>query len=815
MKLRNMIGKGCFGALFIACSIGNVYGQRIRENFDRNWSFHRGDIAIGLAVKSGATGGLTDTKVKTVDEALTIAYHDKNKAVDYNPKDWEIVNLPHDWCVSEAFVNDSSKVIDGAPDGLVSHGFLPVGIGFYRKEFVIPAEDLGKKISIDFDGIFRNSTVWVNGHLMGSHASGYIPSSYDLTDVLRYGEEGKNVVLVKVDGSEFEGWWYEGCGIYRHVWLVKTHPVHVARFGTFITTPEITTEKAEVKIQTTLLNETVKDRTVTLISQLMDEDGKLLDTCSDSQEIPALNEVEIKQYATVSFPRLWSPETPHLYKVITKVEMDGTAIDSYETTFGVRTAKVTKEGFMLNGKLYPIKGTSNHQDFAGVGVAVPDQLNEYRIRLLKEMGCNGYRTAHHPPTPELLDICDRMGMLVMDENRMLSSTEEGLRDLKTLILRDRNHPSVIMWSLENEEFIQGTVTGARILQTMANVVRGLDSTRQLTAAINKRWNEAGYADAVDVVGYNYGQRENQYVRDHERYPERLMIASESASFVSTRGEYKDDFKRGYVSCLGNGIGWGTLPAKDWADVVKYPYLSGQFSWTGFDYRGEPTPIYRWPTVTSHFGIMDLCGFPKDAYYAYKAAWTDEDIVHLFPHWNWEGHEGEMIHVAAYTNCEEVELFVNGKSVGRKKAIPYERLDWKVVYQAGKIEARGYRNQKLVTTDVRETTGNPQKLTFTCSTIQLQANGTDVSVINIAVCDKKGRVVPYADPLVKFTIEGEGRILGTGNGNPSSHESDVLPQRKAFHGLCQVIVQAGEQKGQIHLKAEAEGMECADIILDVK
>lgn len=804
-------------ALLLGVSLGTVaQSRRERINFDADWKFHKGDIAIGRAVKAGRYGGLTDTNVKVVtDETLTIAYNDKNKAAAYNPADWKSVNLPHDWCIEENFINDDSKVIDGAPEGLVSHGFLPVGIGFYRKEFEISAEDLGKKISIEFDGIFRNSTVWVNGHLMGTHASGYIPSFYDLTDVLRYGNEGKNVILVKVDAREFEGWWYEGCGIYRHVWLVKHHPIHVARFGTFVTTPSISDDKAQVKIQTTLQNETTLPATITLTSKVTDRDGNVLATCTDTSILTALGNSELIQDAVVLNPDLWSPETPYLYKVLTEVQNDGKVIDHYETTFGIRTAQVTKEGFLLNGKLYPIQGTSNHQDFAGVGVAVPDKINEYRIRLLKEMGCNGYRSAHHPPTPELLDICDRLGMLILDENRMLSSTQEGREDLRTLILRDRNHPSVFMWCLENEEFIEGTPTGTRILQSLADLTRQLDPTRQITAAINRRWNEAGYSDVVDVVGYNYGQRGMQYVKDHERFPDRLMLATESTSFVSTRSEYADDYKRGYVSCLGKGIGWGMLPGKDWEHIVNYPYLSGQFAWTGFDYRGEPTPIYRWPTVVSHFGIMDLCGFPKDGYYAYKAAWTDEDVLHLFPHWNWHGKTGDTLHVAAYTNCDEVELLVNGKSMGRQKATPYNRLDWRVVYNPGKIEARGYRNGRLVAKDKRETTGTPARIVLSPDCTTLKADGCDVAIVNVSVTDKKGRVVPEADNLVRFSLEGDAGILGTGNGDPCSHESDLKPQRKAFHGLCQVLVQAGKQPGEIRLKAQADGLPESEVILNIQ
>lgn len=799
--------------LLFNSSLSTAQSNRIRENFDFDWLFHKGDIRIDRAVKAGKYGGLTDANIKVITgEEAIIAYNDKDKAAVFNRKDWRDVTLPHDWCVEGEFVNDNSKVIDGAPEGLVSHGFLPVGIGFYRKEFEIPSHDKGKKISIEFDGIFRNSTVWVNGHLMGNHLSGYIPSFYDLTDVLRYGDEGKNIILVKVDASDFEGWWYEGCGIYRHAWLTKTDRLHVARFGTFVTTPEISDKEAIVNIQTTLQNEHRVPKKIIIVSKIVDDKGNLLNIQESTQTVAPFSKTEINQIGTIQKPKLWSPETPNLYKILTEVVEKGKTIDTYETVFGVRSAEIRADGFYLNGKHYPIKGTSNHQDFAGVGVAVPDKVNEYRIKLLKEMGCNGYRTAHNPATPELIDICDRMGMLFMNENRLLSSTEDGIKDLETLILRDRNHPSVIMWCLENEESIEGTVTGTRILQTLADVTRRLDPTRQITAAMNHGWNDAGYSEVVDVVGYNYGQRNMQYVKDHEQYPQRLMIASESTSFVSTRGEYEDNPAKGYVSNLGNGIGWGMLPGKDWEHIVQYPYLSGQFAWTGFDYRGEPTPIYRWPCVTSHFGIMDLCGFPKDGYYAYKAAWTDTPVIHIFPHWNWPDKVGQKMKLVGYTNCEEVELLVNGKSVGTQKAVPYNRLEWEVVYKPGKVEARGYKRGKMITNKIIETTTSPAQISLTSNCTRLKADGRDVAIINIAIKDTKGRVVPTASNLIKFSIEGPGTIIGTGNGNPSSHEPDKASQRMAFNGYCQVLVQTGKTAGEIRLKATSETLKDASITL---
>jgi beta-galactosidase len=782
--------------------------NRSRDCFDERWQFHKGDIAMKRAVKAGGQGGLTDARVKIITtKDTTINYNDVSSSTVLYPNHWQPVNLPHDWVVENSFVNDNS--LGSQPAG---NGYLPTGIGFYRKEFEIPEADKGKKVSIEFDGIFRNSTVWVNGHLIGNHQSGYTPSNYDLTDVLRYGNEGKNVILVKVDASESEGWWYEGGGIYRHVWLIKTDRLHVDRFGTYVTTPSVSSNEAVVSIKTTLKNEYKTAKNITLISKIINNKGVVLDTETSSQKIEPFSTIEIEQKGTVQQPSLWSPETPNLYKVQTEVIDNGDMIDRYQTTFGVRTVEINRNGVFLNGKLYPVKGTANHQDFAGIGVALPDKINEYKLRLLKEMGSNAYRSAHHPPTPELLDMCDSIGLLVLDENRFLSSSEEGLKDLTSMLYRDRNHPSIFMWSLENEEWIQGSVTGSRILSTLVETTHKIDPTRKVTAAMNHARNDGGYADVLDVVGYNYGDKGMAYVKDHENYPQRVTFCTESTSFVSTRGEYENNWGKGYVSNLTKWEpNWGPFPGEDWADVVKYPFLGGTFVWSGFDYRGEPTP-YRWPCVSSHFGIMDICGFPKDGYYAYKAAWANESVVHLFPHWNWPGKKGKAVNVHCYTNCEEVELFLNGKSYGKKKAIPFIKLEWELVYQPGKLEARGYKKGKLVTKDIVETTTEPAQVSLNSDCDQLKADGCNVAVIRVAIKDARGNVVPTADNLVMFSIEGPGKIIGTGNGDPSSHEPEKASQRKAFNGYCLVLVQADKTPGEIRLKATSGTLKGTEVVL---
>jgi len=784
--------------------------KRGKENFDFNWQFHKGDIAMKLVVRVGQ-GGITDINVPIIQKKdSVIDYTNFRSSSSMLPADWKTVNLPHDWCIEGDFVHDDD--LGSQPGG---NGYLPVGIGFYRKEFEIPESDKGRKISIEFDGIFRNSTVWVNGHLLGNHLSGYTPSNYDLSDFLRYGNEGKNAILVKVDATQPEGWYYEGCGIYRHVWLVKTDKLHVGRFGTFVTTPSVTDNEATVSIKTTLKNEYKTAKNITLVSKIVDKKGNVLDTKTTSQSLAAFEQTEISQMGAIKTPKLWSPETPNLYKVLTEVSEGGNVVDTYETTFGVRTVEINKNGVFLNGKLCPVKGTCNHQDFAGIGVAVPDKINWYKIKVLKETGSNAYRCTHHMPTPEVLDMCDSIGMLVLDENRHLSSSEDGLKDLSAMLYRDRNHPSVFMWSLENEEAMQGTVMGARILETMVETSHRIDPTRKVTAAMNHARNEGGYSDELDVVGYNYGDKQLAYVKDKENHPDRVMFCTEGTSFVSTRGEYENSWWKHI--CSNSTLwqpGWGPYPGEDWADIVKYPYLGGLFVWTGFDYCGEPTP-FVWPSVSSQFGFMDVCGFPKDGYYAYKAAWTNEPVVHIFPHWNWPGKEGDSIKVHCYTNCDEVELFLNGKSIGKQKAVPYTKLIWPLMYEPGKLEARGYKAGKLVTKDIVETTTAPAQVALNSDVSTLKADGCDVAVIKVAIKDAKGRVVPTADNLVKFSIEGPGKIIGVANGNPNSHERDKASQRMAFNGYCMVLVQSDRQAGEIRLKAVSDKLKETEVVVKVK
>ncbi|MEK3672748.1 beta-galactosidase GalA [Paenibacillus sp. FSL R10-2771] len=783
---------------------------RTKVKFDENWGFYKGELQIPYAVKGGMTGGITDTGALREGEWLDIAFNDKG--MGEQQLEWTALSLPHDWCVEQQYVPDEML---GARDG--SHGYLPGGTGFYRKTFELPADAAGSKWTVRFDGVSGTSTVWVNGHLIGSHHGGYIGFSYDLSDVLRYGGEGSNVILVKVDATECEGWWYEGCGIYRHVWLENTDRLHVAEYGTYITTPEVAKEQAVVNIRTRLRNDYTECLPVSLRTVIYDADG--MQICAHSADAFAdwHAETEIEQSFEVKQPMLWDTESPYLYKAESTVIYEGKELDRYDTVFGVRSIRFdAEEGFFLNGEPLLIKGTCNHQDFAGVGVALPDSLIEYKLRLLQEMGSNAYRSAHHPPTPELLDMCDRMGILVMDENRKLDSSPDGLSQLERMLYRDRNHPCVIIWNLENEEVLEGTVTGARILKTLADRTRRIDPTRPTSAAMNHGWNENGYNDVVEITGYNYGHRDthNIDIRDHGLYPERLMIGSECASYTATRGIYEDDPVKGYCSEYGTNIpSWGCTPQQAWSDLVNHRFLTGVFMWTGFDYRGEPTP-YLWPCINSHFGLMDTCGFPKDSYYYMQAVWKDEPMVHVLPHWNWPGSEGKPVEVRVFSNTETVELSLNGRSLGEQQADRTGYLSWEVIYEPGELKATGKRGGLAIAEKAVVTAGQPYQIALFPDRLEGRADGCDTIPVRVAVLDKQGYVVPAADNEIRFEVSGAGGLLGVGNGNPSSHEPDKSPLRRAFNGWCLALIQASAEAGSIQVRAVSTGLASAEVVLQV-
>jgi len=718
----------------------------------------------------------------------------------FDDSKWRSLDLPHDWAVELPFVRDPEQE---------SHGFKPLGrrypetsIGWYRRTFEVPKEDSGRRISILFDGAFRSALVFLNGYFIGRNDNGYAPFSFDVTDFLRYGE--KNYLVVRMDASFGDGWFYEGAGIYRHVWLTKTDALHLGQWESVVRQAEQTRGTGGwLDLATVVQNQGDQTENCLVKWQISDATGKVVATAdSKPQPIPASGMAQFKVTANIPNPQRWSPETPNLYTAIVTVESAGRIRDAERITFGMRDLKWDADkGFFLNGKSVKIKGTCNHQDHAGVGAALPDHLQAFRVAVLKDMGGNAIRTSHNMPTPELVEACDRMGMMMMCETRLMSSNPEGMAQLEAMVKRYRNSPSIIIWSMGNEEWtMMPQPQGPRVIDDMIARTHQLDPTRMCTAAVNDDF-KTHFPEQLDVMGFNY----NLKVHDdyHKAHPKQPSVGTETASTVSTRGIYETDKLRNWVSAYDlNHTDWSELAEEWWKFYATREWLSGGFAWTGFDYRGEPTP-YGWPSINSQFGIVDMCGFPKDNFYYYKAWWGSEPLLHLFPHWNWEQRNGEPISVWVHSNLDSVELFLNGKSQGSKKVEPYTHLEWKVAYEPGVIEARGTKNGKVVLTTKRETTGEPTSIKLTADRTEINANGEEAAVIRVEALDKDGRAVPTADNLIHFKVSGEGKLIGVGNGDPNCQESDKEPKRSLFNGLAQLIVQASKTPGTITVEAFTE------------
>jgi beta-galactosidase len=727
-------------------------------------------------------------------------------AIAFDDSDWKSIDLPHDWAIELPFTND--------PD-LASKGFYPLGrkypetsIGWYRRVFELPADDKGKRLTLEFDGAYRETMVVFNNFYVGSHSGGYDPFSFNVTDFANPG--GRNVLLVRVDATGRDGWFYEGAGIYRHVWLVKTHPVHVRKWGTFVES-DVKPGEATLSIRTAVENHSNAAANARLVSTVLDPGGKPVGKAATQPATIAENgQQEYSQQIAVRQPALWSLDERNLYRLVTEIESGGTIVDRYETSFGIRTVAFdAQKGFFLDGKSVKLKGTCNHQDHAGIGAALPDSVQYYRIRKLQEMGCNAIRTSHNPPTPELLDACDELGMLVFDETRMMSSNPEGLNQFADLVCRDRNRPSVFMWSMGNEEGQANTERGVLILTAMKEVAAKHDGSRPVSIAPTGAIGTGGLA-VCDVIGYNY--MDPQAEAYHNQHPDKPVMGTETVSAVGTRGIYVTDPQKGYVGSYDPYTTTGRASAEGWWSFCNArPWMSGGFVWTGFDYRGEPSPN-QWPNISSQYGIIDTCGFPKDSFYYYQSWWTDQPVLHLFPHWNWPGLEGKEIAVWVYSNLDKVELLVNGKSLGSKDVKRDSHVAWNVPYAAGSIEARGYKGGKVVTTTKRETTGAPAKLVMTADRKEIRADGEDVAMFAVAVHDAQGRVVPITDNEVTFRVSGSGKLLGTGNGDPTDHTSDKGTSRKAFCGYCMAIVQSTKQGGKITIEATAPGLASSTVTI---
>ena len=758
--LRSAFVAAC--AALVVTQLPAADSPREHLSLDAGWKFHLGDQWPGALRldKAGANAGPASDKL-------------------FSDVTWRTVNLPHDWAIELPFDQNAD----------MNHGYRAVGpgfeansIGWYRRAFVLPEADEGKRIWLTFDGVYRDATVWVNGWLVRRHEGGYYPFREDITDVVKFGE--RNVIAVKVDATKFEGWFYEGAGIYRHAWLEKTAPVAVAPDGIFVYSQfknNVPTGAAAIHVEAELLNKLTRDVDAVVECEVISPDGRTVAQFKGSQQVGGELQAMLKLQSEVSSPVLWSPESPKLYKLVTMVSVDGKTVDQIETKFGIRTAVFDPEkGFLLNGQPYPIYGTCNHQDHAGVGAAMPDALHAFRINRLKEFGCNGIRTSHNPPTPELLDACDRLGLLIMNENRLLGSDSENMRKWDVMIRRDRNHPSIIIWSVSNEEFaVEGNDQGRNTARTMQSYVKRLDPTRPVTYPAPQGDTVGGINSVIEVRGWNYhpGPDMDKY---HTKHPQQANVGTEQGSTTGTRGIYESNPERGHVAAYDEPPHrWVTSAEEWWSWFADRPWLSGGFVWTGFDYRGEPTP-YKWPNINSHFGILDLCGFPKDNFYYYKAWWTKEVVLHLLPHWNWPGREGHEFRVDALSNCREVELFLNGTSLGRKAMKPNAKLTWKVAFAPGTLSAKGFdASGKVIAETKVETTGEPARLELTPDRKTINADGEDVAVFKVAAYDAQNRLVPVAQNKINFDLAGPGKIIGVGNGDPSCHEPDTfVPQLRA-------------------------------------
>ena len=777
--------------------------------FDFGWKFrfgHLSDPARDLNFGLG-TGDFAKTGEFTFAKA---GFDDAN---------WRKLNLPHDWAVELPFVRDDVQSIAGLPeDGdkpTFLHGSKPLGrrfpetsVGWYRREFEIPASDAGRRISVEFDGAFRSVLIFVNGCFVGRNDNGYAPFGFDITDFLAVG--GKNYIVARVDASFGDGWFYEGAGIYRHVWLTKTDALHLGKWDSTVRST-VKDNSATLALDSVVQNQGNKAETARVTWKIIDAAGKTVATAEAAPQSVAVDGcVSFTASATLANPALWSVDAPNLYSSIVTVEVDGVARDAERVGFGVRTVLFdAAKGLLLNGKSIKMQGTCNHQDHAGVGAAVPDQLGCFRLGVLRQMGCNAVRTSHNMPTPSWVDACDRMGMMMMCETRMMSSSPEGLAQLEVMVKRYRNSPSIIIWSVGNEENqLQEEMAGqgAKIAGTMVRRVHELDPTRVVSAAVNGD-NKRGVSDAFDIIGFNYNLKfPDAY---HKLHPERAVYGSETSSAISTRGEYTTSRLRNVVNAYDAVVPWGETAEEWWKFYGTRDWEAGGFAWTGFDYRGEPTP-YGWPSINSQFGIVDMCGFPKDTFYYYKAWWGKEPSLHLFPHWNFEGREGDTIPVWVYSNMDEVELVVNGKSLGRQK-VPYlGHVEWKAKYEPGVIEAHGYKAGKLALSEKRETTGAPASIRLTADRTEINADGEDVAVLTVEALDKQGRPVPTANNILAFKISGQGTLLGVGNGDPNCQESDKEPRRSLFNGLAQVILQSTKRAGEIHIEAVKEGWDGSEL-----
>lgn len=812
-------------ALFVQASgIQAQTGVREKIRLNEGWKFafgHATDPQKDFGCGTEYFNYLTKANSIHNEGPYAMKFFDKQSGTgEREDPAWQDVRVPHDWVPSLPFAREASH----------SHGYKTVGykypetsVGWYRKVIRIPAEDQGKHIALQFDGIFRHAQVWFNGFWMGTEPSGYATQVYDVTEYVNYG--GDNLICVRADATLEEGWFYEGAGIYRDAWLIKTAAVSVAPFGTFVYADlRQPYDQATIHIETEVDNASLTAQVCEIGQRLIDANGQVVGRAEETDLSLRPKETQgCRQQLTLSAPHLWSTTDPYLYKVETTVKVDGQVMDVYETIVGLREIAFDADrGFLLNGEPLKLKGFNLHQDHAGVGAAIPEALMAWRIQRLKEIGCNAYRSSHNPMTPAMLDVCDREGILVIDENRLTGINDEHLRLLEKMIRRDRNHPSVILWSCGNEEWgIENRIQGTRLAAAMKEHVRLLDPTRPSTLA------NAGGSElikGVDVVGYNYISQ-NDVENRRKQHPEWKVVGTEEFTGCGTRGIYFNDPD---VPGRMRSLNLDTLSyhvenviERGWRFYAEHPWAAGCFFWTGFDYRGEPNPL-AYPAHESEFGVLDYCGFWKDEAWYLKSWWTEEPTLHIFPHWNLQGHEGEEVELWAYSNCDEVELIVNGRKLGRQEMPVNGHLKWKATYQPGRVIAYGYKNGKRVMTETIETTKPACKTVLRTDRQTIAADGRDLAVVTIEVQDQKGRIVPDACPMLSLQLEGDARILGAGNGDPMYLGADHPKQTgcrqfsiPAFNGLAQVLIQSGETPSAIIVTCMSEGLKTGSLSITTK
>lgn len=768
--------------------------SRVVYQMDMDWRFCReaaldtenadtGHSAIYNSVKTGSASGPATKKA-------------------YDDGEWERVDLPHDYMREAAF----------SPDAIGNHGYRVMENAWYRKTFAVDPSLAGRHALLVFDGISASSIVWLNGSILKRSFSGYYEIDLDVTDRIYY--DRINTLAVYTKAADIEGWWYEGAGIYRHVNLYFKNLLHIAHNGIWAkpVLADEATDTWRVELETTLENSDYEEGRGSLRVRLFDGEALICETVSEETVCPADGRSTAYASLAVDRPSRWDVDSPKLYTLTVELLQDGEVVDEARERIGFRTFFFDADkGFFLNGRPLKIKGTCNHQDHAGVGVAVPDSIQYYRVRRLKEMGCNAYRCSHNPPAREILNACDEYGILVMDENRTFETRADAIENLQNLVRRDRNHPCVFLWSLFNEETLQNTTEGRLIFRRLRSAVRKLDDTRPTIGAINDNFHSNGTPAEMDVLGLNYAI--SRAAANHAEWPNKPILGSENNSAVTTRGCYVRDLDAHILNNYDEEVvPWGQTVRETWKTVMDNDWFSGIFIWTGFDYRGEPTP-FEWPSVSSQFGILDTCGFPKDSYYFNQACFTDEPMMHILPHWNWK--EGESVRVMTVTNCEEAELLLNGRSLGRRPSNVFEQCEWSVPFEAGTLSAVGYRNGKAVAWAENRTAGKAVAVKLIPDRGVLNNGGQDTVPIRVSLVDANGIELPDASELVTFEVVGDGKLAGVGNGDPNSHEPDHTPYRKLYRGLCQVLVMAELGAKSVKLIARCEGLAPAEHTFEIR